>query len=179
MSGYTQRVRDSILPLSVAGTLPAAFAEWAFIRSTIDRDALIETCESCGQQDLRYHFEVANRYTEATLWIGMVMRCPLRAGILLDMPTRVEPSGHIRQCPGLKRHSASEVRFKGHQLQRQMSGIEREAAACTANDLMSAFTLMFDIGAKERQCRKRGGGRQCPSWLGLPLERIDPAAIIP
>ncbi len=30
MGGYTQRVRDSILPLSVAGTLPAAFGEWSF-----------------------------------------------------------------------------------------------------------------------------------------------------
>lgn len=70
MSGYTQRVRDSILPRSVAGTLPAAFAEWAFTENTVDHEAPTETCELCGQQDLRYHFEIANRYTEATLWVG-------------------------------------------------------------------------------------------------------------
>lgn len=54
MSGYTQRVRDSILPRSVAGTLPAASAEWAFTENTVDHEAPIETCELCGQQDLRY-----------------------------------------------------------------------------------------------------------------------------
>lgn len=70
MGGYTQRVRDSILPLSVADTLPAAFGEWSFTENTVDHEAPIETCELCGQQDLRYHFEIANLYTTATLWVG-------------------------------------------------------------------------------------------------------------
>lgn len=70
MSGYTQRVRDSILPLSVTGTLPAAFDEWSFTDNTVDHEQPIETCELCGQQDLRYHFEIANHYTDATLWVG-------------------------------------------------------------------------------------------------------------
>lgn len=55
MGGYTQRVRDSILPLSVAGTLPAAFGEWSFTDNTFDHEQPIETCELCGQQDLRTH----------------------------------------------------------------------------------------------------------------------------
>ncbi|WP_196259761.1 hypothetical protein [Pelagibacterium limicola] len=79
MSGYTQRVRDSILPRSVAGTLPAAFAEWTFTENTIDHEATIEICELCGQQDLRYHFEIANRYTKATLWVGS--HCILQFGV--------------------------------------------------------------------------------------------------
>ena len=70
MGGYSQRVRDSILPLSVADTLPAAFAEWSFTENTVDHETPIETCELCGQQDLRYHFEIANPYTEAALWVG-------------------------------------------------------------------------------------------------------------
>lgn len=70
MDGYTQRVRDSILPLSVAGTLPAAFNEWSFTDNTVDHVQPVETCELCGQQDLRYHFEIANHYTDATLWVG-------------------------------------------------------------------------------------------------------------
>lgn len=67
MSGYTQRVRDSILPLSVAATLPATFAEWSFTKNTVDHESPTETCGLCGQQDLRYHFEIANRYSQATL----------------------------------------------------------------------------------------------------------------
>lgn len=69
MSAYTQRVRDSILPWSVAGSLPAAFTECAFTENTVDHESPIETCELCGQQDLQYHFEIANRYTEAALWV--------------------------------------------------------------------------------------------------------------
>lgn len=53
MSGYTQRLRDSILPHSVADTLRAAFAEWGFTESTVDHESPTETCELCGQQDLR------------------------------------------------------------------------------------------------------------------------------
>lgn len=81
MSGYTRRVRDSILPRSVAGAFPAAFAEWAFTENTIDHEAPIETYELCGQQDLRYHFEIANRYTEATFWVGS--HCILQFDVVL------------------------------------------------------------------------------------------------
>jgi hypothetical protein len=67
MGGFTRRVRDSILPLSVAGALPTVFGEWSFTENTVDHASPIETC---GQQDLRYHFEIANQYTDATLWVG-------------------------------------------------------------------------------------------------------------
>lgn len=70
MEGYTQRVRDSILPLSRADSLRAAFSEWSFTGNTVDHKAPIETCELCGQQELRYHFEIANRYTDARLQVG-------------------------------------------------------------------------------------------------------------
>ncbi len=70
MGGYAQRVHDNILPLSVAATLPQAFTEWAFTENTIDQGQPVETCELCGQQDLRYHFEIGNRFTGGTLWVG-------------------------------------------------------------------------------------------------------------
>ena len=70
MGGYTKRVRDSILPLSVADTLPAAFGEWSFTDNTVDHETPVETCELCGRKELRYHFEIANPYTEAALWVG-------------------------------------------------------------------------------------------------------------
>lgn len=43
MATYTQRVRDSILPLSVADTLPKAFEEWRFTGDTHDHE---EPCEN-------------------------------------------------------------------------------------------------------------------------------------
>jgi len=70
MSTYPQRVADNILPLSVAGTLPEAFKEWYFTGETEDHEQAIEDCELCDQEQLRYHFKIANRYTHKHLWIG-------------------------------------------------------------------------------------------------------------
>ncbi len=67
---FTSRVRDSILPLSVANTLPAAFREWRFTERTEDHGSPIETCQLCGQEQLRYHFEIGNDRTDETLWVG-------------------------------------------------------------------------------------------------------------
>ena len=67
---YTQRVRESILPLSIAGTLPEAFEEWHFTGDTHDHEEPIETCELCGQEGLRYHFEIENRHNHNSLQVG-------------------------------------------------------------------------------------------------------------
>ena len=91
MGGYTQRVRDSILPLSVAGTLPTAFGEWSFTENTVDHEQPIETCELCGHQDLRYHFEIANHHTDATLWVGS--HCILQFEVaVLEKGRRLSPT---------------------------------------------------------------------------------------
>ena len=79
MSKYTTRVRESILPLSVASTLPEAFSEWQFTGKTIDHEDPVETCRLCGQQELRYHFKIANKYTHHTLWVGS--KCILQFGL--------------------------------------------------------------------------------------------------
>ena len=90
MSGYTQRVRESILPKSVGDTLPSAFDEWAFTNHTVDHESPIETCELCGQQDLRYHFEIGNAYTNAKLWVGS--HCILQFDVaVLENGRRLSP----------------------------------------------------------------------------------------
>ena len=95
MSGYTQRVRDSILPRSVAGTLPAAFAEWAFTENTVDDEAAIETCDLCRQHDLRYHFDIANRYSEASLWVGS--HCILQFDVAVLEDGRRLPPNEVKR----------------------------------------------------------------------------------
>lgn len=70
MRAYPQRVRDSILPLSVGSTLPEAFEEWSFTDNTVDHEKPIETCELCDQEELRYHFEIKNAITHKRLWVG-------------------------------------------------------------------------------------------------------------
>jgi len=70
MSTYPQRVRDSLLPLSIGDSLPKAFEEWFFTGDVEDHELPTETCQLCGQGDLRYHFEIKNQYTHKTLWVG-------------------------------------------------------------------------------------------------------------
>jgi len=65
-----QRVRESILPLSIGDTLPKAFEEWYFTGFTEDHEEPCETCELCGQEGLRYHFEICNGHTGHTLQVG-------------------------------------------------------------------------------------------------------------
>lgn len=76
MRSYPQRVADNILPLSQAGTLPEAFKEWYFTEETEDHEQAIEECQLCDQEQLRYHFEIKNKYTNQHLWIGS--QCILR-----------------------------------------------------------------------------------------------------
>jgi hypothetical protein len=70
MQTYSQRVRQSILPLSLTDTLPTAFEEWHFTGNAVDHEEPCKTCELCGQEGLRYHFEIANAYTDHTLQVG-------------------------------------------------------------------------------------------------------------
>ncbi len=70
MSTYTQRVVNNILPLSVAGTLPEAFREWRFTDNVEDHESADEDCQLCGQEQLRYHFEIENEFTKSQLWVG-------------------------------------------------------------------------------------------------------------
>lgn len=81
MSAWTQRVADNVLPVSIAKTLPEAFKEWRFTGGYEDHGTPVETCQLCEQEELRYHFEIANDQTERTLWVGSV--CILRFQIAI------------------------------------------------------------------------------------------------
>ncbi len=90
MRNYPQRVRDNILPLSVADTLPTAFEEWSFTDRTIDHEEPIEICQLCEHEELRYHFEIKNALTQRILWVGS--QCILKFGLsVFENATRLTP----------------------------------------------------------------------------------------
>ena len=70
MHAYTRRVRDNILPLSIANTLPKAFEEWRFTGKTIDHYHPTQTCKLCGKDEIRYHFEIENEFNQNCLMVG-------------------------------------------------------------------------------------------------------------
>lgn len=70
MGIYSENVWNSIVPKSYGDSLPDVFDEWFFTDEVIDHEEPVETCELCGQENLRYHFEIENRMTEETMWVG-------------------------------------------------------------------------------------------------------------
>lgn len=89
MEKYIQRVAENILPLSLAGELTEAFAEWYFTEKVEDCEDANEDCELCYQENLRYLFEIKNRYTGNKLWVGSscILKFQLQVfedGVLLD-----------------------------------------------------------------------------------------------
>ena len=56
MGGYKQRVRDSILPLPVAATLPAAFGEWSFAEKDRTNRCVIDTVNDASEISLEKNY---------------------------------------------------------------------------------------------------------------------------
>lgn len=101
-STYRQRVRQNILPLSKARTLPQAFTEWHFTEDVRDHEEPSATCELCDKRGLRYHFHIQNDYTHCGLWVGST--CILRFDIaVLEGGVRLNRAGAQRKLDGLKR----------------------------------------------------------------------------
>lgn len=95
MEHYSQRVRESILPLSVGDTLPKAFEEWTVTEQVVDHGSPQEVCELCGQESLRYHFEIRNSLNRNTLWIGS--QCILRFGLSVFENGRILSAGDAKK----------------------------------------------------------------------------------
>lgn len=70
MGSWAERASASLLPLSSARTLATALKEWMYTGHFFDLEATDGICELCGQQELRYHFEIENEETDASMLIG-------------------------------------------------------------------------------------------------------------
>lgn len=102
MSTYPQRVADNILPLSSADRLPQAFTEWYFTECIEDHELATECCELCDQEQLRYHFEIKNQYTDNCLWVGSscILRFNVQVydnGVVLDSIKAEKKLGDLKQ----------------------------------------------------------------------------------
>ena len=95
MDSYPKRVAENILPLSLAGVLPEAFREWYFTDNTIDHEQATEDCQLCNHEQLRYHFEIKNRNTNSTLWVG--------SSCILKFQLQVFEHGRLLDSAGSKK----------------------------------------------------------------------------
>ncbi|MGD1456951.1 hypothetical protein [Vibrio harveyi] len=61
---------NTILDLSISLTFAAACAEWHFTGKVIDHEKAEAVCELCGKNELRYHYEIRNGFTDHELMVG-------------------------------------------------------------------------------------------------------------
>lgn len=126
MESYPRRVRENILPLSVAGTLPEAFREWRFTGETIDHELPEETCRLCDKEGLRYHFEIYNDRTGHRLDVGS--ECILKFQVaVFDQGRELNPE---------EARKALADRMRQMRLESCLRALERLAAA-EANDILA------------------------------------------
>ncbi|MHB9027199.1 MAG: hypothetical protein ACYC9O_00370 [Candidatus Latescibacterota bacterium] len=104
MRRYSQKVREAILPLSVADSLPDAFGEWSVTGNIIDSGETVEPCRLCGQEERRYLFELRNAHTGKTLWADS--RCVLKYGIpVLERGVRLAKARAKRKLDDLEQQT--------------------------------------------------------------------------
>jgi len=137
MDTYPKRVADNILPLSVSNNLPAAFDEWRFTERTHDHGDTIAQCHLCDKKEIRYHFEIANRFTAHHLWVGS--HCILQ----FDLPV----------YEGEHRLSLEEAKAKLNKLTEKMQ-LEaclralRALASSEANDILQKALEYYERNKK-------------------------------
>ncbi|GGB63406.1 hypothetical protein GCM10011505_49980 [Tistrella bauzanensis] len=77
---WAQRAARNLLPLSrEQSDLAVALREWRYEGGFHDLEAPNEDCELCDHPDIRYQFEIRNRFTDTRLQIGS--ECINRFGI--------------------------------------------------------------------------------------------------
>jgi hypothetical protein len=146
MTHYTQRVRESILPLSVGGSLPRAFEEWYFTEMVVDHETPIETCQLCGQEDLRYHFQIQNEFTDHTQWVGS--QCILKFDVAV-----FEDGRRLTESEAKKKLSKLTENMR---LEACLKALETVAEVENSDVLRNALTI---IG------RTRSLRQNSPSWF--------------
>ncbi len=68
---WLEAAQANLLPLSREQTdLKRALEEWEHTGKVIDHGAAVENCQLCDRQQLRYHFEIFNRFTSKTKMVG-------------------------------------------------------------------------------------------------------------
>ncbi len=95
-AAWTAKAVKNLMPLSVATDLAEALREWAYSGKSTDYGQPEETCQLCDHEDLRYHFEIANKQTGHRLWVGS--KCILRFEIAGYEQVKVDLAKLIRDA---------------------------------------------------------------------------------
>ena len=110
---WAQRAARNMLPHSrEKSRLPAALKEWRYEGGFHDLEAPEADCELCDHPDIRYQFEIRNRFTDARLQIGS--ECINRFGISAtgDDGEELDAAGTRKKVGRDRRTLVDEARIK-------------------------------------------------------------------
>ena len=101
----SQQAQENLLPLSQEQTdFEVAVNEWVWTGAMLVEHQLLErTCQLCENKGLVYHYEILNRETENTLWVGS--SCIVRFDIAV-----YGDEGELLEGPAKKRKLDEKVR---------------------------------------------------------------------
>lgn len=139
---WVERASETLLPLSRAVTLSAALAEWRYTGRFTDLETPQETCQLCGQQDLRYQFEIENAFCGAALMVGSECIKRFNIGGLDEHGQPMDAARTARLVDRDRRHLVDDARKK-----RVMTSLLRLGAAATNVDAASFMTYVDGRGA--------------------------------
>lgn len=142
MSSWAERASASLLPLSHAKTLAAALKEWTYHGRFFDLEAADGTCELCGQQDLRYHFEIDNERTSASMLVGSECIKRFEIGGIDEQGQRLDAQGTGRMVDRHRRGLVEDARK-----QRVMTALLKLERKAPDFDAQNFIDFVDDKGA--------------------------------
>jgi len=142
MSNWAERASAALLPGSITPTLAAAIREWFYTGNFLDLETNDGVCELCGQQDLRYHFEIENRETQAYLMVGSECIKRFDIGGVDEMGNRLDSATTTKLVDRHRRGLVENARK-----QRVMTALLKLGQAAPDFDAMSFIDFVDDKGA--------------------------------
>ena len=145
---YPHRMAAALLPLSrEQHDLRLALLEWVYRGKRIDLGEPEEVCELCGQQGLRFIFEIVNVFTGNAMWVGSVCIIKFTIHAFLDgkLLSKAETQKAVEaDLAGLKK-AARELRLK---TEAELSAARLRAE--TAARVARAQTAVAELATRER-----------------------------
>jgi hypothetical protein len=169
---YPQRVADRILPKSSPGlTLTEAFEEWEFWGNTQDHGEACEECQLCGQDRLRYHFEIVNPQTCNTMLVGSHCIEKFELAVLDEGGKRLNPTAATTKLRRLEADMREQdcMRVLEELYKRQKNDYTHSALECYKADHKLSPRLAATVFYRLSQ--PHTGILYTPSFFSISLRR--------
>ncbi|MCP4143114.1 MAG: hypothetical protein GY755_22980 [Chloroflexi bacterium] len=158
MSSWSELSQKNLFPFSKEQSdFEIALQEWAHTGVLVDHLFPVESCQLCEHANLRYHFEIANNETQATLQVGS--SCIEKFGIAI-----YDNEGNKLQGPARGKQLREEINTQKQEMMAETLGelwrqseknreevatyvrAYQERGGFSPKNLLSLFTLMKDEG---------------------------------